>query len=1468
MQEYRVNYPLLIGLIIGTFVCSGAIYALHHFQNSRQADWLSRAAEKAVADKNYHEAVQYYQQYIAIMPEDKESRIKLGNAYLDLTELDDVAPEDISGAVQTLETILRNPIMTDVPETPALRLRFARFYARDGMRMFNNALEHLKILMDADPNNAELQVLNATWLSRSGNLDEAVKYAYKLVGYDQKKGTFDAKKATAPHAVEVYGILASILYKGNKPEVAQRVLRQMVEANPNSAAAYVSSARLKAAFGEATGAKADAQKAYQLKPEDADVLLLATDIAASDKNFDKAHEYIKTCKKLHPKEARIYQRASSLALQENKLNDAMKELDEGVKAIGGSAAMNLMFIKARLQIDSHDLKGAHQTIDDMQQIHKLVPEIADYFDALFLVADNKWYPASEALSKLRGRIGGFNKEMGTEVDFDLALCYERLGRYELALQYYQQIADQNPDNVPATAGVTRMKALLGKDQNKRGTDPLQTALVEELKKPKKDQDWSKIDAAIEEYSKKAGKVDPAVTLLVKAQVAMVRGDYDSAAKHLIEADKLSPKNLKINRAKIQLARMNSKIGPEKALEYLTKNVEPQFGDLPELRLDKADILISLNKDKQDKQQLKQDLANLASGIDKWTPQQKFDFWRGMSDRYLGLGMIEEARQSLGSAADAMPNELRVRLQLFAMALDSNDAEGMKAAQDKILQIVGDKNDSDYLYTEARRKLWLLRRGQLDKSAIKDIRDTVKKAIDQRPEGVDLYALLGEVELTANNPALALKYYDRAEELGRPSPLSVAAHIKLLFDVGRYKQAGELLDRLPEAARQTLLGPRYAEILFQTKQVDAALEEARAATENDPKNAANQFWYGQLLARYSQQPSLTEAQKKEAFGKAIQAMKKATELQPEFPDAWFALINYNLMQDNEGEAQKAMRDAQLVLSNDALPMFLAKSYEALHRWFDAETMYREIYDLKPDEVPRARMLAEFYLGPLYPRNDRKDKATPLLNQILRAGADGKVPANDPNLLWARRWAANLLAMTGDYQDLKKAENLLRSNSQEGSLLIEDKRVLADLLSRRPEPISKKKALALYEEIDHSQNLTEGESTKLGDLYFSTRADWSQYQSQMEKTISRFPNSVAARQAYVQKLLIHDDASSIDRAAQLVDELQKLAPSSPATSELTARIARKRGMQDQIAGKLRQRMPDFGQIKDLDEGKKQTALTLASLFVELNDLDSAEKIYRDLATRDPKQTLAYAKFLGEYRSVDQCFAKLNEMYSVEKLAEILPIAMSVARDRRDKIGDKFDGQLQQWITAGLRENPDSSSLLLAQGDLYDLQKRYDDAAGIYRKLLAQKDLTGVSRAVVLNNLAYLLALAGKTTATDDDPMKLVAEAAQILGPNSDILDTRAVVFMSRNQFKEAIDDLELSVTDSPTPSKYYHLAIAYLRAGNSRAAVEAWQKAVGMGLSRDSLNRMEHEQYEKIKTEIDKIRGTSRKAERADNLRKAG
>jgi tetratricopeptide (TPR) repeat protein len=387
-----------------------------------------------------------------------------------------------------------------------------------------------------------------------------------------------------------------------------------------------------------------------------------------------------------------------------------------------------------------------------------------------------------------------------------------------------------------------------------------------------------------------------------------------------------------------------------------------------------------------------------------------------------------------------------------------------------------------------------------------------------------------------------------------------------------------------------------------------------------------------------------------------------------------------------------------------------------------------------------------------------------------------------------------------------------------------------------------------------------------LYYAVHGFSSKYEDQIKLAYSRFPNSAAARLNYATKLLAKGDRLALAEAVRQVNKLRELAPNSPATFDLTVRLAGKLGRQQQVRADLLKRVPNIQEIQELDQNTAQSLARFANLFVALGDLDSAEKIYTDLAERDPAMVFELAKFLGEHRDPEQCFTKLHEVYRPSDVNQVISVALGVARARRETIGDKYDADIQRWLDTALRENPDSIPLWVTQADLYDLQKKYEEAADVYRKLLARNDLVGFRRAVVLNNLAFLLALDTSAKSSSDDPLELVQEAAEIIGPNSDILDTRAVVFISQKDYKSAIRDLEFAVTDGPTASKYFHKAEAHLYDGQNKAAVDAWEKAEELGLSRDSINRMEFDQFEDMKKKIDQIR--NKKVTRTESPSRAG
>ena len=301
-------------------------------------------------------------------------------------------------------------------------------------------------------------------------------------------------------------------------------------------------------------------------------------------------------------------------------------------------------------------------------------------------------------------------------------------------------------------------------------------------------------------------------------------------------------------------------------------------------------------------------------------------------------------------------------------------------------------------------------------------------------------------------------------------------------------------------------------------------------------------------------------------------------------------------------------------------------------------------------------------------------------------------------------------------------------------------------------------------------------------------------------------------------------------------------------MTVRLAGKLGRQQQVRDDLLRRDSRQSEVKELDQARRESSRCFANLFVELGDLDSAEKIYTDLAARNRPWCSSWPNSWANIAIRKNVLPSCNEIYKPLERQRCYRRRLGRGPRRRDKIGDKYDAEIQRWLDAALRENPDSIALLHLQADMYDLQKKYEESAERLSQTVGPQRLgrvfAGPSCSTTWRSCWPSIRRPRLAATTR---LRWSQEAADIMGPNSDILDTRAVVLDFAEGVQGAIRDLELAVTDSPTASKYYHKAVAHLGAGENKAAVKAWQKAEELGLDRDSLNRMEYEQYDEMKKE---------------------
>ena len=1443
MQRYRVNYTALFAILICSVLGSGAVYGLWRFQVDRNAGSLIERAEKLAGEGDYRQAEEIYGQYLLVKPGDEEIMVARANAWSQIIETDDnVRNEDLMRTYTIMEDTVRK-----LPERDDLRRQIVDLCMSGKFRLYNDARKHVDILLSNNPDDKEAMVLRARSLVRGGDAD-AESYLNQLVGFDPVTGTFDETKAKTPKATIVYRNLADLLREQRgRPGLADRVMDQLVNVNSDSHESYLNRGQYYRKAEDNDRAESDFRKAYELSPEDEEVLLALGSLCKDQEELDEAKRLFVTANEKYPEDSRFYQQLADVAMRNSEYEEALAEVNRGIESVKQSDSLTLLAYKADLQLRGQDFAGMRQTIKGMQS-SGFRQEYVQWMSARLLLGESKWYEASKALKKVRPLMGQFGGDIPSQIDIQLGLCHEKLGQFEIARDCYRQALQANPELEPAVLGMQRvMSRMQVPTPVASGTAaPSWQAQIQAMHEvPKEQQEWTAIEQAVEEMIE-ARDLSEKNELLVRAEIKMMMHKYSEAKELLRKAHQLAPDDVNIRRLGVNLLSQDPEKGPSEALKFLEERVISEFGDKPVFRIDKAALLIAIND-----AELPQQLAALTDGIDDWSTNDKIQMWYALANKYYQIGMRDDAVRSWTKVTELAPNDLPTRLMLFSMAHDARDDASMQAAQQRILDVV-DQTDPTYLYTEARRRLTLLRQGELAIEDLPSIVELVSAASEGRPEWDQLILLRAEIALIQGNEDNALKHYQKASQLGRLSGSAIIQYVRLLVARGGFETAKLIVDRLPEGARQQSLGQLYAEILLNNDDIPAAMKSAQIVVDEAPENASKQLWYGQLMAKVAQNESRSTEEQQEADAKAGEAFRRSVTLDPGLQEAWLALISYHMYHQDRPNAEQALREAQLGLSSERLPLMVAKCYEVMGRAFDAENLYLSACKSDPDNLFLDRQLAAFYLTGRngYQRSERIAKATPLLNDILRFQAEGKVPEDNVNVVWARRTAATLLANTGDYQNLRKAENLLASNSKDGLLPLTDRLQMAQILAPRPEPVSRQKAMTLLEEAKEADRLNLSAELMLGQLYYAL-GDWPKCRQQMLSVISRHPEVAQARANFIQMLLKRDSAS---QAVHHLKKLMQLNPDNIGTLDLIAKVAAKTGKQASARQALLRTLPK--DLNTVGDGELNRIERIADLLVaELDDKDTAFKLYRYLVQRDRAKVLKLAEFIGVHQELEQCFGLLDQVYTAESAPAVVQVAIKVVRAREDDAGDLFDDRILGWLNAALRRDPESIPLLMQQAEFNDIRQKYAAAADGYRTLLGRRDLRGRGRAIVLNNLSYLLALQGNDQA---GAIKFISQAVDILGPSADILDTRAVVFIANNQFDEAIEDLKLSVTDNPTAAKYFHKAQAHLGAGQNSDALSAWKEALKLGLERDDLGSGERAKFDDVKSRIDKLQMGQRTA----------
>jgi Tfp pilus assembly protein PilF len=116
------------------------------------------------------------------------------------------------------------------------------------------------------------------------------------------------------------------------------------------------------------------------------------------------------------------------------------------------------------------------------------------------------------------------------------------------------------------------------------------------------------------------------------------------------------------------------------------------------------------------------------------------------------------------------------------------------------------------------------------------------------------------------------------------------------------------------------------------------------------------------------------------------------------------------------------------------------------------------------------------------------------------------------------------------------------------------------------------------------------------------------------------------------------------------------------------------------------------------------------------------------------------------------------------------------------------------------------------------KYAAAMEHFRKVLAQDE----KNAMALNSLAYLLADSGQA----DEALKYAQQAKELAPDDAAVADTLGWTYFKKGLYSMAVTQLQSATAKGDSARREYHLAMAYLKAGDANRGRQTFQIALKM------------------------------------------
>jgi cellulose synthase operon protein C len=1106
-MKRRLNVTLVFWALASIAVLLTVVHIVHSQQMQRNAGALLREAKRAIDQEQYARAASLLQRYLTYEPDDTEAVA----SYADALQKSSSSFQTRFRVFLLLEQVLRSQ-----PERVEARKQVIE--CAIDLRRFEDAIGHLAAMLAGAKRKAQ-------WEHKLGWCLEA------LGQYEESARAFRRAIAEDPGQLESFILLAELLDRRLKrPAEAPAVMDAMVEANPDWWKAYLVHARFQFGAGKLDDAVEDVRFAFELAPEQEEVLLAATDLALIAGNPAEARRIASQGLVTFPKNERLHRSLATLEMRAGRWQDAIKCLQNGLAKLPESVPLRVQMAEAQLESGQLDQVLA---VREWCEKHAGAKGLVAYLDGRLLMAAKKW---SDALAKFQEALDtlGMQSEWSSNLRASMGACHGMLLDKEKQLHAYRDAVVLNPGN--AAARLELGKCLL------------RARLFDE--------------AALEfkQLTRLAEGPTSAWELLAAAKVEVFRQSAPLAGE-LAELRNVLEKAEEVDRASAAMARLNAWAmvfggRAAEAEEMLVAATQarplevPSWNALAELVARRGDVAgaIGTLAEAEVRTGPRADLMRTEIGL--WTNQRKLEavpaivkigeratkltgldqaaVLQDVAETLVALGHPAEAEAAWRTLAALLPSDIRCRLMLFDLALGKQRDQEAVAILADLKRIEGDAG-AWWKIGEAARGLEKAERG--DRSLLEPARARLAEVRRQRPDWSRVALLEGCLHELDGNMQQAMDDYRRAIELGeRPATLVVRV-ARWLHDRQRLVEAYHVIRRLEDVADLPKEQGRFcAEVALENHDLLRGIWLARKVVPGKSRDYRDQIW----LARVEWLCGM--------LAESDATLQHAANTAPRVPDTWVALVQHMVRTDQPLQLEMALQEMRRQVPPDILTLTEARCLEVAGRTIAAEKAFRAALAEDPSDPVTVRQAAEFFL-----HSDQFGKAEPLLRFLL-----AKSSLTTPDVMvWAKRELALVLAIRNGPHDIANALELVPRGGPGGTTRPADDRVRAFVLANDPAQVVK--AVRLFEQTVQYEPLTPDDRFLLSRMY-DLAGEGRKAQKQLQALLAIYPDRPWYLAHAVRRALAH---GALDDARTYLGVLDRLEPGSVRSLNLHAALEKALG-----------------------------------------------------------------------------------------------------------------------------------------------------------------------------------------------------------------------------------------------------------------------------------------------------------------------